>query len=119
MVKKGGLAIGGEPHRPKPEDGARLTRREARDLLLPFRLERGGTDHQDALHTVAAGQKLASRNGLHRFTQAHLVGQERAFGESEMQHAFALVRQQRIVQQVEAGRSGLDLGEEARARLLA
>jgi hypothetical protein len=36
-----------------------------------------------------------------------------------MQHAFALVRQQRIVQQVEAGRSGLDLGEEARARLLA
>ena len=78
--------------------------------------------HRDLLGsraTVAAGQELASRNGLHRFAQAHLVGEERAFGESEMQHAFALVRQQRIVQQVEAGRAGLDLGKEARARLLA
>ena len=64
-------------------------------------------------------QELARGDGLDGLAEAHLVGEQRAFAEGEMQHAFALIGQQRMVQHIEAGSAGPDLGEERRARLVA
>ncbi len=119
MVKNVGLAIGREARRPGPKHGARGAVGEARDLLLPFRLERGRTHDQHAFDALAAGQKLASGDRLDGLAEAHLVGQQRPFSECKMQHAFALIGQQGVAQQIETRRAGLDLGEESRARLLA
>ena len=114
-----GLAVGGKARRPGPEHGARRAVGEARDLLLPFRLERGRAHHQHTLDALAAGQELAGGDRLDGLAEAHLVGQQRPLAECKMQHAFALIGQQRVAQQIEARGTVLDLREECRARLLA
>ena len=114
-----GLAVGGKARRPGPEHGARRAVGETCDLLLPLRLERGRAHHQHALDALAAGQELAGGDRLDGLAEAHLVGQQGPLAECEMQHAFALIGQQRMVQQIETRSAVLDLGEECRARLFA
>ena len=65
-------------------------------------LSEAGQTTSTRCDALAAGQELAGRDRLDRLAEAHLVGQQRALAESEMQHAFALVGQQRMAQQVEA-----------------
>ena len=60
-------------------------------LLLPFRLQRSGANHQHARDIVISRQELASRNGLDGLAQAHLVCEQRTLCKGKMQHAFALI----------------------------
>src|SRR5204863_319589 len=70
---------------------------------------------QHTRNVLAAGQKLAGRDRLDGLAEAHLVGEQRALSEREMQHALTLVWQERMMQHVEAGGAVLDLGEEGGA----
>ena len=40
-------------------------------------------------------QQRAGGDGLDGLAQAHFIGQQRAFGEGEVQHALALIRKER------------------------
>ena len=68
---------------------------EAFDLLFPLTLERGGGDDQHALDPSQPAQQRAGGHGLDRFAEAHLVGEQRAFGAGEVQHPLALVGEKR------------------------
>ncbi len=65
------------------------------NLLLPFSLERGRRDHQHAVGLAEPMQQGAGGNGLDGLAQAHFIGQQRAFGEREVQHPLALIRKER------------------------
>ena len=68
--------------------------RDSRISVFPLGLEGGRRDHQHALGFAQPMQQCAGSDGLDRLAQAHLVGQERALGECEVQHAFTLIREQ-------------------------
>ncbi len=99
-----------EAGEPAPVDDLQRERGEAADLFLPLGLERGGCHHQHTTHPAEAVQKRASGDCLDRLAQAHLVGQQGAFGEREMQHAFALVGKQRHQRLMRRPLAGLHAG---------
>ena len=72
-----------------------MTIREPLNLLLPLRLERRGRNHEHATGLAEPMQQRARGDGLNGLAQAHFVRQQRAFGEGQVQHAFALIREQR------------------------
>ena len=69
--------------------------RKALDLFLPLRLERRGRYDQHTRGLPKPMQQSAGGNGLDGFAQAHFIGQQRAFGERQVQHSLALVREER------------------------
>ena len=79
----------------RPEDELVRQVGEALDLLFPLGFERGGRDYEGSAGLAEAVQQRTSGDGLDRFAEAHFVRQQRAFAEGQMQHAFALVREQR------------------------
>jgi hypothetical protein len=90
-------------------DEAQVERGEPADLLLPLGLQGGRGDDQYAASLAEAVKEGAGGDGLDGFAEAHLVGEQRAFGEGEVQHAFALIgeeRQERLVRRVAAGGDG-------------
>ena len=118
-VEEDGLAVGGEALRARAEHRFRRALGEAGDLLLPLGLERGRADHQHARDVLALGQQLAGRDRLHGLAEAHLVGEQRALAEGQVQHALALIGQQRMTHEVETRPARLDLGYERGPRLFA
>ena len=74
---------------------------EGGDLLLPFGLERSRRHHQNPLHSAKLAQQCARRDGLHGLAEPHVVGEQGALAEREVEHALDLVRQQRTFQKVE------------------
>lgn len=70
-------------------------RGEALDLLFPLALERGGRDGQHATRLAQPVEQRAGGDGLDRLAEAHLVGQQGAFGEGEVEHPLALVGKER------------------------
>ena len=74
---------------------------EGGDLLLPFGLERSRRHHQDPLDSAKLAQQCARRDGLHGLAEPHVVGEQGALAEREVENALDLVRQQRKLQKVE------------------
>jgi hypothetical protein len=74
-------------------------------------------DHQHAIDALVSGEQLAGGDRLHRLAESHLIGEQSPFTERQMQHAFALVRQQRMPQQVERAGVRVGLGQERGTRL--
>ena len=68
---------------------------EALDLLFPLGFERGGRDDENAPGLAETMQQRAGGDGLDGFAEAHFVGEERALGEGEVQHAVALIGEER------------------------
>ena len=91
--RRGGIAPEAFP--PGAEHELVAEARETLDLLLPFGLERGRRDDQHAGSLAEPVQQRAGGDGLDGLAQPHLVGQQRALGEGQVQHAFALVWVQR------------------------
>ena len=89
---------------------------ETGDLLLPFRLDRGRADHQHAPDALAPAQELARRDRLDGLAESHFVGQQGAFAEGKVQHAFDLIRQELRFQEAGTGLSRFKLGGELFAR---
>ena len=58
-------------------------------------------------------QELAGGDRLHRLAEAHLVGEQRALAEREVQHAFALIGKSGWCNTSKLCSAGLDLGEES------
>ena len=65
------------------------------NLILPLALERRGRDDKHARRAPKTFQQRARGDGLDGFAKTHFVGEQRAFGEGQMQHALALIRKQR------------------------
>jgi hypothetical protein len=93
----------------------RLAVGEARELLLPLVLERGGAHHQHALHAEVAREELGRGDRLNCLSQPHLVADQhpaRARGE---QCAFGLERVEPDLQQFGErpvlGALGIGLGQ--------
>ena len=82
---------------------------ETPDLFLPFALQRGRRDDQHALHPPEPPQQRAGGHRLDGLAEAHLVGQQRALGASEVQHPLALIRKQRQKRFLRGPRAGLDV----------
>ena len=79
----------------RAEDELKRQIGEPLDLLLPLGLERSGRDDEHALRLAQAVQQRAGGDGLDRLAEAHLVGEQGAFGECQVQHAFALIGKER------------------------
>ena len=90
---------------------------EAGDLLLPLALQRRGTHHQHTRDAVEPAQQLHRGDRLDGLAQSHVVGKQRALAEGEVQHALALVGQQRMMQHVDRLPPRGDLGQEMGARV--
>ena len=60
------------------------------------------------LRLAEAAEQGASGNGLDGLAQAHFVGQQRALGEGQVEHAFTLVREERDVGLVQRPVAALD-----------
>ncbi len=106
-----------EPRRTGTTDQQRGGAAEAGDLLLPLALQRRRTDHQHARNAVEAAQQFCRRNRLDGLAETHVVGQQRALAEREVQHAVALIGQQLMAEDVDRLLTGGDLGLEPRPRL--
>ena len=63
-------------------------------LLLPLGFQRSRRDHQHAVGLAKPAEQRAGGDSLDGFAQAHLVGQQCAFGESEVEHPLALIREE-------------------------
>ena len=68
---------------------------EALNLFLPFRLQRRRRYNEHLTRLAKPMQQRARRDGLNGFAQAHFVREQRAFGESEVEHPFALIGKER------------------------
>ena len=79
-----GGGVMGEAGEPAAVDDPLGEGGEAADLFLPFSLERGGGDDEHAAGAAEAVEKGAGGDGLDGLAEAHLVGEERAFGEGEV-----------------------------------
>ena len=90
-----GRVVGLQPLHPRAEDELVRQFGELLDLLLPLGLQGGRGDDQHARGLAEPVEQSAGGNGLDSLAQAHLVGQQCAFGEGEVKHAFALVGKER------------------------
>ena len=98
-----GLAIGGEPRRPRRRTPSAPDASVKRAICSSHSaLSEAGQTTRTRAMPLRRRQQLAGRDGLDGLAEAHLVGEQRALAERQMQHALALVGQQRMVQQVEA-----------------
>ena len=100
--EEAGLRVLREPCRPAAGDQQRGGAAEPRDLLLPFAFERRRAHHQHTGDPVQPAQQFGGGDRLDGLAEAHVVGQQRALAEGEVEHALALIRQQRMVQEVDA-----------------
>jgi len=83
---------------------------EAGDLFLPLTLQRRGTHHEHTRNAIEPAQQFDCGDRLDGLTQSHIVGEQRALAECEMQHPLALVGQQRMTQHVDHLPPGGDFG---------
>ena len=90
-----GSLISLQPLRPHAEHELIRQISEPLNLLLPFGLQRGGRDDQHAVGLAEPVQQGAGGNGLDGLAQPHFIGQQRAFGEGEVQHPLTLIRKER------------------------
>src|SRR5262249_46014827 len=117
--KESGVLIELEPLRIEPHYKANIPVGETSDLRLPFRLHgcRGNDKHaSDALFSC---ENLAGGKGLDGLAEPHLVGQKRTLMESQMRCTFALIGQERQLDEIEAGIGRGKSGEKFLPRLLA
>jgi hypothetical protein len=68
---------------------------ESLNLLFPFGLQRGRRDDQHVVGLAEPVQQGAGSNSLDGLAQAHFIGQQRALGKGQVQHALPLVREER------------------------
>jgi hypothetical protein len=92
-----GLGVGAEAGGAVAVNEAEGEVGEAADLLLPLGLQGGGGDDEHAGGATEVVQEGAGGDGLDGFAEAHLVGEEGAFGEGEVEHALALVGEKWIL----------------------
>jgi hypothetical protein len=110
--EEGRRAIGREPLGAWSEHEAGPAGAEAGDLLFPFRLQRRRADDEDPLDALAPRQQLAAGDGLDGLAERHVVGEQSALAEGEMHRSVALIRQQRMGQDVERRAAGGNIGGE-------
>ena len=90
-----GPLVRGEPHAPSAINDLQVEVGEPANLLFPLGLERGRRDDERADRAADPPQKCARCDRLDRLAEAHLIGEERALREGEVEHALALVGEER------------------------
>lgn len=115
--EEGRRAIGREALGARSEHEPGRAGAEAGDLLFPFRLQRRRANDEDPLDAFAPRQQLAAGDGLDGLAEPHVVGEQSALAESEVHRALALIRQQRMGEDVERRAAGGDIGGEGGRRL--
>lgn len=91
QVEEGALPVLAQPRGPGSDHRHRRQVGELGDLLLPLGLERDRADHQHPLDPLEPPQQLAGGDRLDRLAQAHLVAEQGAFREGQVERPFLLV----------------------------
>ena len=113
------LGIEPQPLGTQARDEAHVAVGEAGDLLLPFRLDRCGRDHEHARDAFLPREQFAGGDRLHGLAEAHLIGKQRALVKREMRRAVFLIREQRQLDDIPRRTALLHGGEKLCAQLFA
>jgi len=88
----GRVLVAGEPRRFRALHEAERQVGELGDLLFPFGLERHRAHDEHAGDAAQLAEERTGRHRLRRLAETHLVPEQRALSERQMQHAVDLVR---------------------------
>ncbi len=102
--KKATVGISRLTLRRRAADKLHIAIAKAMNLGPPLALERRGTHDQHLTHTGLAGQQLGHAHALNRFSETHVVGQDRPSGAGGKCHAIELIGQERRLQERRAER---------------